>query len=96
MRTLFALHNSRSSVRCKLAQSGHADPYRINHVYLQTIWASIFLAARNCTLGHRGTGHTILIGENSFSFTARYGTPNGYQHQGCSLQLNYGGEATGC
>ncbi|MGX9698077.1 hypothetical protein ACWYXK_13915 [Janthinobacterium lividum] len=37
-----------------------------------------------------------LIGLNSFTFAARYGTPATYQHQGKYLQLNYGSTAAGC
>lgn len=44
--------------------------------------------------GDRGRGN--LIGQDSFSLAARYGTPASYQHQGEYLQLNYGSTAAGC
>ncbi|KAB8052269.1 hypothetical protein GCN74_26115 [Janthinobacterium sp. FT14W] len=37
-----------------------------------------------------------LMGLNSFTFAARYGTPATYQQQGEYLQLNYGSAAAGC
>ncbi|MEG2031074.1 MAG: hypothetical protein RR376_10545 [Janthinobacterium sp.] len=37
-----------------------------------------------------------LIGLDTFTLAARYGTPASYQHQGEYLQLNYGSAAVGC
>lgn len=38
----------------------------------------------------------VQLGQSSFAFAARYGTPASYQHLGEYLQLNYGCETSGC
>lgn len=37
-----------------------------------------------------------ILGKDSFTLSARYGTPASYQIQGHYMQLNYGSDATGC
>lgn len=59
--------------------------------------ALLLLTLCSCTssgiVEHRGGD---LIGLDSFTLAARYGTPASYQHQGEYLQLNYGSDAARC
>lgn len=50
-----------------------------------------------CTINDSArNGSGDVIGMNSFTLAARYGTPAGYQLQGDYMQLDYGTDAAGC
>lgn len=55
----------------------------------------VVLALCSCTTPIP-TQHVEIVGMDSFTLAARYGTPASYQHQGEYLQLNYGSTAAGC
>lgn len=58
-------------------------------------WPAIAILLLGCSASSQGYD-AIPLGMDSFALAARYGTPDGYQHQGEYFQLNYGSEEAGC